>query len=336
MLASLGVAAPYRGGSAPRAAAGGGVRHPDRGPAQALERAAARPLSVAAYRARLRMWGRAVAGLGSAQEAAQLARRLPRTWPVAVGPVGRDGAILPISTRWLRKGLGRIALGKTPLAAGRRRLSAALRRREILAAAALPRAVLAARRRTLQAILSAREFRAAQEQSAAAELWRRIARWLGAVLHQAFGRAAGTDAGSWVVIALIVLAVAAGLLWLGRWAWRRWRRQEVAAAVYEQERSDAAALLARARREAGAGAGAAAALCAYQAGLAYGAEAGWWQLAAARTPREYLQSLPAGHPACFHWRELTRDFEAWRYAAAMPAAAAAAAMFDALEGMGCR
>lgn len=336
MLAGMAVAAPYRGGRAASAAAGRrAVRNPRFGPAQVWERAAT-PLSVAAYRATLQKWGRAVAGLGWAQEAAQLARRLPRTWRVAAGPAGRGETILPISTRWLRMGLGHIARGQTPLAAGRRRLSAALHRRAALAAAALPSAVLAARRRTLQLILSAREFRAAQEQSAAAELWRRIARWLGGVLRQAFGGAASSDAGGWVVIALIVLAVAAGLLWLGQWGWRRWRRQDVAAAVRESEPSDAAALLARARREAGAGAGAAAALWAYQAGLAYGAEAGWWQLAVARTPREYLQSLPAGHPARSHWGELIRDFEAWRYAAAIPAAGAAAAMFAALEGMGCR
>lgn len=242
---------------------------------------------------------------------------------------------------WLRRGLRQIAAaggaGGGAMAAARRNLLRQIRQREALAAAPLPARILAARRRLLAGILARREFTAQSRRTVAEAIRGQIAAWMAALRRRLLADLPSGRSGGWALLAAVI-AAALGMLALAAWRWWRGRPAKggETGGPAADAAEDAAAWLRRARREAAAGDDAAAALDGYEAGLRFGAAAGWWQLRAASTAREYLQRLPAGHSAWSNWRELTAALERWRYAGQGGAAAAARAVLRALEGLGCR
>lgn len=300
-------------------------------------------ITVAAYRANLWGWETAIRALPSAAAAGQLLRRTPPHWRIVMRPAiaGQPAVTVTVPAGWLRRGLRAIAQAGEGGGAGavaRGKLLRRLRQREALARPPLAAGILAARRQMLAAILAQREFTAPSRHTVAEAIRQQIAAWLAAVWRRWFGALPPGRTGGWMLLAA-VLAAALGSIALAASRWRRGRRGAAADAAGPADRGaagDAAAWLRRARQAAAEGNDAAAALHGYQAGLMFGAAAGWWRLRAAGTPREYLHCLPAGHFARSEWRGLTASLERWRYAGRDGAAEAARAILQALAGLGCR
>lgn len=298
--------------------------------------ARARKLDVGAYRLLLQRWEMAVASLRSAAAARHLAGQAPAAWRVELQPAqpGHVAPALMVPAGWLRQGLEAMARGGPAFGSQRQNLLRQLRQRAALAAAPLPPAVLAARRQSLAAILAQPVFAARPRRTMAQAMQRQLAEWLAAAGHWLFGRISPGQGSGWALLALLLAGAAAAMVWAVR-RWWRGRRRPVAAAPASGP-NDARAWLHRARQAAAAGHEGAAASHAYYAGLLFGAEAGWWRLRQAGTPREYLRLLPQGHPAHAGWSALTAAFEGWRYARRAGAAETAQLILRGLEGLGCR
>jgi hypothetical protein len=297
--------------------------------AGAAHAAAPGALPLAAYQAQLVAWRRSVARLQSPAQARELAGRAPADWQVRV-----RGGRVAVPAAWLGAELRSIARGAVGVRAGRRQLSLHLGALARAAGAApLAPAVAAARRRALQAILARREFASVHGPALGDEILAALEHALARLLGGFHGKS-DTQALAWGIVVLLLTALVALLAVILPKSWRAPPR------LPSEAPTPAAASwrewLRRAHALAGSGDGLACAVCAYQAGLAFGEACGWWPGDAAATPRELLHRLPLEHPARAAWRSLIAQFEALRYAGADADLAARRRLLGALEELGCR
>jgi hypothetical protein len=268
------------------------------------------------------------------EAASELRKSLPTSWRVEI-----DGQLFVVSADWLQADLD--SLGKHPknAAATSKRIQSRLQalRAEVSPLVRQPQSPppLAARAK-LEEILSRREFRNAQEPAWLAQFRRRLSTWLLEALEALFGGVRvpprATKTLGWVLAIGLPLVF---LIWLIRQflhlhlrraaapfspplsqeRWRDWAGRATAAAAQGHYRE--------------------AVRLAYWAGVYRLEESGVWQVDRARTPREYLRLVPAGHPNQAPLSTLTARFERIWYGGQ----AATAEDFDftrtRLEELGC-
>ena len=267
------------------------------------------PLDVRGYLAELDRWEAACAKLSDHPEAASdLRDSLPESWPVEV-----DGQVFVVPANWLAANLESLQEHPKNAAATSKRIQSRLQalRAEV---SLLTQASSAPQPKTaqdkLEEILNRREFRTAQEPTWLAKYRRQLVIWLLETIEKLFGGVhvppRATKTLGWVLAIGLPLVF---LIWLMRRflhhpvqrttappkglapekGWRDWVRRASAAAARGQHR-DAVRL-------------------AYWAGVYRLEESGVWQVERARTPREYLRLLPAGHAQQPGLSTLTSRFE---------------------------
>jgi len=263
------------------------------------------PITVDAYRDDLARIIADVSRLEAsrADEVNRVITSLPRVWRVEAG-----GRTWEIAATWLRRDLA--AWRSKPDASALARTVAHLRSLHADAAAyARPPADRSDTRATLDAILSAREFQSVRGPSWFDRLRQQALAWLIALLDRTVGSSVLPTISNILVYALIVLAaVLVGLLLT-----RALRRSASADAIALD--LDVVPLrpwhewLAQARAAADAGDWRQAVRLSYWCGVTYLEAQGAWRADSSRTPREYLDLLPASSPQILPLQSLTRLLE---------------------------
>ena len=302
--------------------------HPDRARQE-------HPLNVRGYLAELDRWEAACAKLGEHPEAAvDLRNSLPESWSVEV-----DGQVIVVPADWLKADLESLEKQPKSSAAASKRIQSrlqAIRTEASLLTQASSAPQPKAARDKLEGILARREFRHAQEPPWLAKFRRRLATWLLETVEKLFGGLhvppRATKTLGWALAIALPLVF---LFWLIRRflhhpfqratappkalapqkGWRDWVQRASAAAACGQYR-DAVRL-------------------AYWAGVYRLEESGVWQVERARTPREYLRLLPAGHPQQPPLSTLTARFERIWYGGQTATADDFVFTMTRLEELGC-
>jgi len=295
----------------------------------------ARPMNLSGYLAELDRWAAASRRLKDhPEEAAELRRALPEAWSVKV-----EGQLYVVPAGWLGSTLA--AFEKDPKSAAENsgkiqsRLDAV--RAEAMSLGQPPSTPdLKTAHGKLEEILNRREFRNVQGPSWISRLRRRLGVWILEGMEKLLGplripQSVTRTFGWGLAIGLVLIF----LVWLVRQflgrpfqraldlsgappptrGWRDWARQAVAAAARGQHR-DAIRL-------------------AYWAGVFRLEESGVWQVERARTPREYLRLLPAGHPQRDPLATLTARFERVWYGGQAASADDFQFTITQLEALGC-
>ena len=292
-------------------------------------------LSPAQYRDQLRQWRQQVQTLEAHPEkAASLAHTLPPAWRVQ-----QDGAVLNVSSDWLRRGLLHLRGDHQHPQQDAAQLEAALGERLHLLVAAAPAApdVTAARGR-LRQILARPEFRGVHPPSAAEQAKSRFWAWVRLHLDRLIDHLSPhPQVLQWLVWLVILLAMGVAVRLL--WQFSRGLERALAAPALSADRPSARpwqTWLTEARAAAGAGNFRDSIHLSYWAAISWLESEGAWMPDRARTPREYLRLLPARSPHRSRLRSLTERFEHTWYGGRPALAADFDAMLRELEELGCR
>lgn len=292
-------------------------------------------MDLPGYIAELDRWAAASRRLKDhPQEAAKLRKALPKEWSVEV-----DGQLYVVPADWLGSSLESVEKDFESAADYSEKIRSRLEavRAEVIARSqpsASPEPKEA--RAKLEEILKRREFRSAREPSWLTQYRRRLGAWIFEVMEKLFGRLQVppkvTQTLGWgLAIGLSLIF----LVWLIRqflrhpigrplklpeavsqeMRWRDWARQAMAAAARGQNRE--------------------AIRLAYWAGVYRLEESGVWQVERARTPREYLRLLPAGHPSLDSLSMVTSRFERIWYGGQAASADDFQFAVTRLEELGC-
>jgi hypothetical protein len=257
--------------------------------APAFAQATGPELPAPAWAAELARLDAAVERLAAADPAAAAAlqREIPRRWRVSDA-----GRTYTVDAEWLTRGLA--AWQAQPDEDLLEDLRVRLRgyRDAAIARTSATTSGDAARTR-LEAILADREFHAVHGPGWFDRLLQRISAWLIDVLEMTVGTAMIPTVTRWLVIALVVMAVALVLLALRRALRRTTQIETIAAATPHRDRRQWPQWLDAARAAADRGDWREAIRFAYWCGVSYLEAHGAWRPDPSRTPREYLRLLPA-------------------------------------------
>jgi hypothetical protein len=294
-----------------------------------------RALSLAEYRAELERVESQIQPLAAQPEHAErLRQELPESWSVEA-----DERKVSVRTDFLRNALTEFQ--KSPPERKRRLLEELQRRlaalRQEAETFAQPGRADSAMRARLQQILSAREFRFVRPPSLW-EIWRdKLLAWLDRWLTRAFAKLPEVPGlgriAVWIVIALAACVLAVWLYRLSRQQPIEHRREVM---PFAPSSKSWRAWLAEAEPAAAAGDWRNAVHLAYWGAVSYLESGGAWIPDRARTPREYLLMLAAGHPAKNVFASMTRRFENVWYGGRAAGPAEFQATRSELEKLGCR
>jgi hypothetical protein len=292
-------------------------------------------MDLSGYLAALDRWSAASRRLkGHPEEAAELQETVPKAWPVKI-----DGQLYVVPADWLSSTLESFEKDPTSAVEAARKIQSrldALRAEVASLGQSSSTPDLETAHGKLEEILNRREFRNVQGPSWLSRMRRRLSAWI----LEGLGKLLGplrvppnfTRTLGWGLAIGLVLIF---LVWLARQffgrpferaidlsgaapptrGWRDWARRAVAAASRGQYR-DAIRL-------------------AYWAGVYRLEESGVWKVKRARTPREYLRLLPAGHPSLDSLSTLTSRFERIWYGGQVASADDFQFTISQLEELGC-
>jgi hypothetical protein len=271
----------------------------------------------------------------SPQGAASIVAGLPEKWVVAVP----GGGPIECSSEFLREGV--IGFQKAPpkdkpsiIDALSTRLSAM---REQAIASETPASVPADAHQRLDQILSAREFRAVKGPNKL-EIWRdRLVAWLEAQLVK-WGKHLPSSEQSGPIFAWVLIALACSIM--GVWIFRRARdvEAEVRREIIPFAPSDKSwrLWLNEAREQANQQQWRDAIHLAFWAAVSKLETEGMWRRDRARTPREYLQAIPATSEVRTNFAAIMRSFETVWYAGHEASDSDFTRVLAELEKMGCQ
>ena len=290
-------------------------------------------MDAPAYVAMLQQLADQVRATESAADAASLAHGLPPAWTVRSGTDRFTVPATPI--------VDALTATSTPQSSWAGVRDAAVARIDALREEASPLARAGSPPRphlrgALADVLAAPEFRGRQRYAGLMELVDRFKRWLRSWLPDMRPGAAVVP-----ILRYATWAIAAAAFVLLAWlTWRllRGASRDTAArprAARGAEPIDARAWAARARTAAAAGDAREAIRCAYHAVLHRLDEEGAWTIAEARTPREYMQLLPAADRRQPAVSFVARLFEGTWYGGAEPAIDDARMAVRHLGELGC-
>ena len=204
-----------------------------------------------------------------------------------------------------------------------------------LAAAARPAARLdpASARVALAEVLAGREFRQLHEQSALARVWERISQFLQRAWDRLGAGRLGRPGAATVLAWLTVLVALSGLgVWLARLLLRPERAARVAG---DTAVSNVRSARAWAQDALQAGDPKETMRLGYRAAVRGLEEEGTWRADPARTPREYLRLLPAGHRRRARLSDIAGRFEEIFFGARPATEDDRRAVLSGLKELGC-
>jgi hypothetical protein len=264
-------------------------------------------LSAAAYRAELeRLIGESQRLRESPAEVPRLVAGVPTAWRVRAGARTFD-----VPADWLRRDLRAIQVKPTPAAADRIR-GHLERLRDEFDAFQAPSRDLSAERRRAAAILARPEFAGVQGPTWFDRLRQRALSFVVDLIGRLLGSSNIPVIGRVVVYVLVGLAVLVAAIWIYRTIRTPGRPTTVLPDRLPISAKAWSAWLAEARAAAAGGDWRDGVRLAYWAAISFLESNRLWPPDRARTPREYLRLLPAGHEHRPTLSSLTRTFElAW-------------------------
>ncbi len=299
-------------------------------PATSIASAPDTPISLPQYLGVLQQLRQSVVSAPKGATALPGAEQLPSEWRVQV-----EGRVYTVSTASLARSLGDYFKQRTPgnLAAFNSQLDLLLSNARGMQSAKLNSA---SERQKLSEILSRHEFRKVQGQTWYDRWKLAVQRWFAHLLERMLTSSAFPVVSRVIIWILLGLAVAVAALWVIRTyrqgniytelaglpgtvsakPWRDWQA-EAQAAAQEGRWRDAVHL-------------------SYWAAISFLEAQGLWRPDRARTPREYLQLLPAGDTHRDSLQQLTRSFETIWYGSNAATAESFASISSLLERLGCR